>query len=346
MTRHVRTTRRWSRHGFSLIELMVVVGITSILAGLLLPAVQASREAARNAQCKNNLKQIGLALQAYISANQCFPTAITHRLSSPGKKYYGLYSPQCRLLPYLDQTPLYASINFDCGTWPPFGDSYKAGPPWEALELWKFNATAARTQIGLFLCPSDGGPFRSSGNNYRGNVGVGPMYQTWVETPDSGNGLFPEVGWVAISWVPDGLSHTLAFSERVRGSGSESRRDPERDLFPRLGGVHTADPLLIACRIAARPQSQRDGFVFSGRYWFWTGRERTLYNHAQTPNGSIPDCTYGALTPAIDMATARSRHPGGVNALMADGSVRFASSGIDQAVWRGLGTRNGRELVE
>jgi prepilin-type processing-associated H-X9-DG protein len=147
-----------------------------------------------------------------------------------------------------------------------------------------------------------------------------------------------------MSSVPDGLSHTVAFSERLRGSGHQPP-DPERDIFRRMGIANTADQLLMACRIAARP-SNVPGYDDSGRWWFWSGRERTLYNHAQAPNGSIPDCTYGAVTPMIDMATARSRHPGGVNALMGDGSCRFVLDTIDQQVWRGLSTRNGGELVD
>ena len=109
--------------------------------------------------------------------------------------------------------------------------------------------------------------------------------------------------------------------------------------------MNTADQLLIACAIAARP-GNAPGFVDSGRWWFWTGRERTLYNQAQVPNGSIPDCTYGGMTPMIDMATARSPHPGGVNVLMGDGSGRFVSDSIAQPVWRAFGTRNGGELVD
>jgi prepilin-type processing-associated H-X9-DG protein len=139
--------------------------------------------------------------------------------------------------------------------------------------------------------------------------------------------------------VADGLSNTVAFSERVKGSGG-SVLDPRRDVYTRRGIANTADQILMACRLSAR-QGVRDGYTISGDYWFWAGRERTLYNHAQTPNGSVPDCSYGGITPAIDMATARSFHQGGVHVLMCDGSVRFASNGVSLAAWRALGTRNG-----
>ncbi len=328
--------------GFTLIELLVCVGILSILIALLLPAVQASREAARRAQCQNNLHQIGLALHAYIASNNCFPVVLTSIHTKDDYWYYGVYSVQSRSLPYLDQAALYNAINFQTGTWPI--DTYYAAPSSLQLQLNSANLTVYQTGVSSFLCPSDGGTFVRTGNNYRGNTGVGPFAMAWAESPDSGNGLFPELGTITLSRVPDGLSHTVAFSERLRGSGRQPP-DPERDMFKRLGIVNTADQLLMACKVAARP-SDDPGYVTNGQWWFWAGRERTLYNHAQTPNGSIPDCTYGAVTPMIDMSTARSRHPGGVNVLMGDGSGRFVLDSISQEVWRGLGTRNGRELVD
>ena len=91
----------------------------------------------------------------------------------------------------------------------------------------------------------------------------------------------------------------------------------------------SADDLLRQCRVSARPGAK--SFVDSGRWWFWTGRERTLYSHAQVPNGRIPDCVAGGSRTAIGMATARSRHPGGVNALMGDGSIRFTKETIAHA---------------
>jgi prepilin-type processing-associated H-X9-DG protein len=321
---------------------MVVVGVLCILAALAMPAVQSAREASRRAQCQNNLRQIGLSLNSYHTSYNCFPPSVTTRQRSDGTFYGGLYSAHLRLLPYLDQVPVYNAANFETGTWPP--DTYMV--PITDLQLMAnlVNATVYQTQINVFLCPSDGGPFAKSGNNYRGNTGVGPRGSPWAESPDSGTGLFPEGGTLSAADVPDGLSHTVAFSERVRGSG-KLPPDPERDAFRRLGIVNTADQLLTACRIAARP-GNAEGFVDHGRWWFWTGRERTLYNHAQTPNGPIPDCTYGAALPMIDMATARSRHRGGVNVLMGDGSERFVPGSISLEVWRGLSTRYGNELVD
>lgn len=327
--------------GFTLIETLVCLGIVSILIAILLPAIQAGREAARRTSCTNNLRQIGLATTGYTTEHNSFPPSMISTISSLGKHYPGYYSPHSRLLYKLEQKSIYNAINFTLGTWPE--KNFKANPPSGIIANNLPNTTVINVSINVFLCPSDDGKFAETGTNYRGNAGVGPSFATWIETPDSGNGLFPESMIVRLNQVPDGLSNTVAFSERLRGSG-KTPLSPERDYYQRKGIANTADQIMLACQTSARKTSA--GYVFSGSHWFWTGRERTLYTHTQTPNGGVPDCTYGGMIPAIDMATARSHHPGGVNALMGDGSVKFVSDSVSQAVWRGLGTRNGAELIE
>jgi prepilin-type processing-associated H-X9-DG protein len=320
---------------------MVAIGIIGILISLLLPAVQGAREAARRAKCATNLKQIGLAIQSYHVANGCFPPAVS-QLTNPN--YGGFYAIHVRLLPYLDWLPVFNSVNFELGTWPT--DSVNVMPPKQRLVLNEANRTVSGVHISLFLCPSDSGAFMIAGNNYRGNAGVGPSWGTSAEHPDSGNGVFPEIGPIRMSQVSDGLSHTACFGERLRGSGKTEALVPERDVFRMRGVVaFTADNLVMACQVSARRDNTM-GSRTSGRTWFWTGREHTLYNHAQEPNGRIPDCTYGGALPATGMATARSWHWGGVNQLMADGSVRFMQETINRQVWRAFGSRNGRELVD
>ena len=99
------------------------------------------------------------------------------------------------------------------------------------------------------------------------------------------------------------------------------------------------------CALSAADRSDSNS-VESGHWWFWTGREQTTYTHAQVPNGRVPDCLYGSRRPALGMTTARSWHRGGVNLLLVDGSTRFVAETISPAVWIGLGTRNGNELVD
>ncbi len=329
------------RRGFTMIELLAVIGVISILIALLLPAVQSAREAARRLQCQNNLHQLGIATQAYVGVAQCFPPALT-QLADPN--YGGYFSPQVHMLPFMDQVPLSNAVNFAIGTWPT--NDLGMYPSWGNIaQANPANLTAMNVQIASFLCPSDPGAFEETGNNYRGNVGVGPGYGYLPETPDSGNGIFPEVGPVFLSQVPDGLSHTAMFSERVRGSGLSAGLDPRRDAYQMSSLDYTADQLLVACQIAARP-SNRQGTTLFGQRWFWTGRNNTLYNHAQAPNGLIPDCEYGGALPPQDMSTARSPHPGGVNTAMGDGSVRFFQESVATPIWRAFGTRNGGEIVD
>jgi prepilin-type N-terminal cleavage/methylation domain-containing protein/prepilin-type processing-associated H-X9-DG protein len=336
--------------GFTLVELLVVMGILSILLALLLPAVQSAREVARRARCLSNLRQIGLALHGYESDYQCYPVCNTNKLipsrNHPGSAevlYGGTFSIHVRLLPYLGLREVYNAINLAAGTEPL--ETFGVLPTPTVLALFATNATAIGVRVDTFLCPSDGGPFAETGTNYRGNVGLGPHPSLWAEYRDSGNGMFKEIHLSRPSYVTDGLSHTAAFSERLRGSGRAGTPVAERDFWEMPSDVASADQLLLGCQIAARPGAGST-FTMGGRWWFWLGRERTLYTHTQVPNGRVPDCLLTNAITAPGMATARSWHLGGVNVLMGDGSTRFVIETIDLSVWRGLGTRNGGELVD
>ncbi len=333
------------RSGFTLVETLVVIAILGILAGLLMPAVQSAREAARRAQCQSNLRQIGIAMAGYETQYNCFPPQI---LSPPKSTMEGwpcehpTYNSSIfvRLLPQLDMQPLFASLNLDfehCGVL-----NMRGHPA---------NTTGFYTHMSLFVCPSDGQalPRGAYPSSYRGNAGVGPAWERYAEAPDSGTGFFPWTLTPRAALVSDGLAHTAAFSERLLGSGQTTRKWPDRDAsdLSNDGLSHScpADDALAWCRLAAtRPEFP--GVVDSGHRWYVTGRQYTLYVHAQEPNGSIPDGIAISAMPAFGIATARSRHPGGVNTLMGDGSLRFVNESIRREVWRALGTRAGGELVE
>jgi prepilin-type N-terminal cleavage/methylation domain-containing protein len=331
------------RPGFTLIEMLVVVSIIGLLISLTLPAVQSSREAARRLQCTNNLKQLGVALHNYEAAHRSFPLNWGNpRVDlTRGQPYYigaRPYSALTRLLPYLDQQPLFASINFEVETYPISNETGLLVPQ---------NVTAFGTNLAVFLCPSDGSSSPTSyGCNYRGNYGVGPSIGTTQETYDSGNGFYSFPGVLGSQSFPDGLSHTAAYSERLRGTGNGNSLAPTRDFGDILVMPYCitrdADTALDCCRLASTkgfPAYRMAGFT-----WFYGDFECTAYSHAQEPNGRIPDAV--AAGPWFGIVTARSLHPSGANCLMAGGSTRFVMESIARKVWRGLGTRNGDELVE
>jgi prepilin-type processing-associated H-X9-DG protein len=292
--------------------------------------------------CANNLRQVGLALQRYIADFDCVPPSCTTTVDPVLEKvhYRGMYSVHTRLLPYLELNVLYHEINYGTGTCPP--DTWKWGSKSDQ-ERWMLaqNTTAARSKVVGFLCPSDAARLEP-GCNYRINEGVGPWHLRTLRYHDSGNGLFEGFQVVGPSYVPDGMSHTAAWGERLLGSGDPERGVPARDAYEKHGPAYDADQLLLQCRAAG--VKLNDTYPWMGRWWFWAGRERTHYTHAQTPNGTIPDCLTPTCETAPGMATARSHHPGGVNVGMADGSVRFVSSTIGTAAWRAMGTRNGGEI--
>jgi prepilin-type N-terminal cleavage/methylation domain-containing protein/prepilin-type processing-associated H-X9-DG protein len=332
----------FDRSAFTLIESMVVISIIGLVLALILPALQASREAARRAQCMNNLKQLGLSLHNYEASYKSFPLNWGNPRVDPdhGRPWYVRgrpYSALTRLLPYLEQRTLYDSINFGVETFP---DTIHRSPfPFPA------NMTAYATNVGGFLCPSDSatGPHSC---NYRGNYGIGPGIATNRRTYDSGNGFYSFPGVLGPHSFPDGLAHTVAYSERVLGSGNSGTVSPVRDFGNIIVNRHCisrdADYALKCCQLASTKQFP--AYTMAGFTWFYGDFECTAYNHAQSPNGRIPDAITAGVWEGI--VTARSYHPGGVNSLMGDGSVRFVKESIDQKVWRGLGTRNGDELVE
>jgi prepilin-type N-terminal cleavage/methylation domain-containing protein/prepilin-type processing-associated H-X9-DG protein len=351
-----------SRPGFTLVELLVVIAIIGVLVALLLPAVQAAREAARRTQCTNNLKQLVLACHNYMDSNKVFP---------PGMNNHGL-SGFVMMLPYIEQTAVYDQIaarNF----------SFR---PWDA-------EPATTTTISTFLCPSDGSAGNNAfgGDDVRGNssyvLSRGDAYRhNSAQAPPTHDsvrcavpphrGVFGLFGGITSASIEDGMSNTIAMSETVKCDQSGTVWDhPLRgranfntyELTP-IQCVNAIDPVTRRIRPAlATGGSGNDNR--RGHRWC-DGRDQVTGFFTVTPPNS-PHCTPQPTNFRWSLGPASSFHPGGVNVAMCDGSVRFISETIDTGdltqqslaghngiihsgpsrygVWGALGSRNGGESV-
>jgi prepilin-type processing-associated H-X9-DG protein len=347
-----------------LIELLVVISIIAVLIALLLPAVQSAREAARRAQCTNNLKQLGLAVASYLDRNQVMPF-LHGNYSNLGGPPPGSPWPLgwgASILPGLEQQALFNTINWSFGS-----------------DNTVQNKTVALTRVDTYICPSESrqvGPWQTNTwTNYHANIGGPASVKTWsgVIIPirsDPGNlpgqtNASPagSLGPLPLASIIDGTSNTAAFSEKLVGiAGSTpvllSSLDAKRVTFDSPLNV-TADSGNPATSLAfVQSCNGLKGTTASYVPTQWTGavwhgsHAGTLhfnaYTHVNTPNrmschaangpGGDPGSWYDAITPT-------SNHPGGVNTGFCDGSVRFIKDSINMPTWWAIGTRDGGEVV-
>ncbi len=311
-----------SRQGFTLIELLVVIAIIAILIALLLPAVQQAREAARRTECKNNLKQLGLAMHNYHDVHQCLPSA------NGGSGY----SPHARILPYLEQANMFAQIDFN-------------------LQPGHVNNRAAWSMtLNVFRCPSDPDslPANVGGrNNYWTNTGTGILNGRPGVNPGSTNygmpmpnGVFFNNSSVRFRDITDGLTNTVMMSEKMLGDGSNGISTPATDTYQPGTYPNNADEVLQQCMAIDVTDLSLQGKSNIGVPWIEGDNDATYYYHAMPPNGR--SCRF---PPSRMSSVSNSRHTGGVQSLLSDGSCRFISSNIDLGVWRAIGTRDGGEVV-
>jgi len=327
--------RRGGRSGLTLIELLVVIGIVGILVSLLMPAVQQAREAARRSECARRLKELIRATHAFESAHGGFPPALYTRYPKPEDQWrYAAMSTHVAILPYIDQVSLYNVLNIEVQTY--------------IIEhLPRENATAARTVVEAFLCPSD--PLRRDArpwapNSYRGCLGADPGRRVPRGIASAEAGAFVRIrDRLPVSNFRDGLSNTLAFSEKPIGSGPGSAYKPFRD-WARINFHPSAATAAEWAAVCAELDAVEQPRLDAGRTWLLAGAIYTHFYASVPPNSPVPDC--GRMSARGEgVFTARSYHPEGVNAALADGSVRWYSSTTDTAVWRALGTRSGGESI-
>ncbi len=369
------------RRAFTLIELLVVIAIIAVLISLLLPAVQAAREAARRIQCVNNLKQFGLAMHNYVSANTALPSGAVFNLNVP-PCHCNSFACNCQnttwfvlIMPYIEAGTMYNTFNFAVGS---EGTMLVTGYPYS----YAVNSTILTSRLDFFQCPSDTSqtlniqgstvgavltsapPLQITKGNYGVNwgntdYGQGQRGDSWFSSNPAAHRKTP-FGYnqgatgpltATIASMTDGTSNTLLMSELLQGAIDDVRGLLWTD-FP---GAHS-----FSTRLAP-----------NGNVDFWAGSayidpaggdnmdnlptyggSEAGTSPANQANGDLCDNQPGQNLPCFSQgkeggcfAASRSRHPGGVNSLLADGSVRFFKNTINLPTWISLGSMAGGEVI-
>ncbi len=315
----MKTNSASRNRGFTLIELLVVIAIIAILIALLLPAVQQAREAARRTQCKNNLKQLGIAIHNYHDTFNCIPIADVDGTVNP-------VSAHARLLPYIEQANVYRLVDFNV--------------PYDHAN----NLVARMTELPAFRCPSDPTKLPASiggRNNYYWNAGTGiVMYASGAAGQPSPNGIIFHNKRYRFNDITDGLSNTAAMAEKLTGDGSNGVSSPTLDTYRPGTYPNTPDEAVQQCNATNVSDLSMQGYSNVGGPWLQQYHSTNQYNHVLRPNGR--SCMF---PPGRIATTANSQHVGGVQILLNDGAVRFVSENVDLGTWRALGSIDGAEVI-
>ena len=321
--------------GVTLVELLVVVAIVGTLAGLLLPALQRVRESARRASCANNFHQLGVAMLHHESARRVFPIGSESREWPAFPEHWHQFfrwSALAHLTPYFENEQILRGLDLSVPLYRP------------GFQVMPQNQAIVAMVVPMFLCPSDRGVSVADGfgpTNYAACAGSG----SGGGTPFDADGMCYINSRTRSVQVADGLSKTALMSESILGDGPEAFTD--RSL---VDNVMTYAVIFSVPLTATRCSRAVNWNLTNRRGFSWAnGEYRTgLYNHARTPNSGLIDCIGVEMASDVKIQyagygwrAARSRHPGGVNVLMADGSLQFFEDGVDPAVWRAASTRAG-----
>ncbi len=322
--------------GFTLVELLVVIAIIGILVGLLLPAVQAAREAARRMQCSNNLKQIGLALHNYHDTNKKFPFGSRGGITWSQAGVKDGTNWRISILPFLEQTTVYNRLNW--------GGSFGAGTT-AAVAYMGGNQFLSGFVLPSYRCPSSSlemfpqsystsaasGSFNNQGNgmgiHYVGIMGAAPNF-SWTQTGyrDCGHGWSCDQGIMTVNeckgmnTVTDGTSNTIIVSEQ---SGTVRKADLTSNYYGGWSGARNNATLSSS--------SCSD---------LWQTGATCI---RQPPNSQIDDP--GNRNPYRNNTTVNSFHPGGIQVVIADGSVQFITDSIDFQIFKALAIRNDGQVA-
>jgi prepilin-type N-terminal cleavage/methylation domain-containing protein/prepilin-type processing-associated H-X9-DG protein len=333
---------RRKRRGFTLIELLVVIAIIAVLIALLLPAVQAAREAARRTQCVNNFKQLGLAMHNYHDTQGTFPIGrmgIGYNYApQPGQRRTWAFS----IMPYFEQSAVFNAINF-------------------SLQFYEApNTTIIRLQFTAFQCPSDTPSIQEPDTPYprgKGNFAVNWGNTNFAQDDAT---LATALGWSATNPWNTGPLGLQGAPGGVYFAGAPFRGNISKGIRDITDGTSNT----ILCSEVIMGANQAGGTAYDHRGdIFNDDLDCTMFMTYTTPNSQVPDglggdangrpwCSYGLIpnvppcngvTPTFN--ASRSRHPGGVNTLMADGSVKFMKNTVNLATWRALGSMGGGEVI-
>jgi prepilin-type N-terminal cleavage/methylation domain-containing protein/prepilin-type processing-associated H-X9-DG protein len=316
---HIPNRPHPGRTGFTLTELVVCLAVIAILSGLTFPAVQKARAAAQRATCQNHLRQIGIASHAFEQAHGEIPLG-TWTIPPPAVKPTSRpFSAQARLLPFLEADALAQTIDWTDDTVDFPGALPRANGN---------NSKLLTYRVSVFLCPAD--PSADNGaNSYRQSVG----WSLWL---DGKSDPLPR----HLTAIGDGTSNTAFFSDRL--VGSEPTAQVHNPLL--IAGTKPTDlgPACVQAQLNGQAPRPSDPYV--GLTWFRGADRHVRYAHLFPPNSRLQDCEASGWID-VNVMTARSAHPGGINLLLADGHCRFIANDVDLAVWRAWGTPNGGEAV-